>query len=81
MQDALPAVLYWSGNAFAFWAFYTFIPLYLVQRSATFRRRSSWTWLATYQVWAIGDGDLSRQLAFRPVTPGAVRDGKLFARS
>ncbi|HJU20296.1 MAG TPA: MFS transporter [Stellaceae bacterium] len=51
LRDSLPAVLYWVGNAFAFWAFYTFIPLYLVkvrQISAPVEL----TWLATYQVWA-----------------------------
>jgi len=51
VRDALPAVLYWIGNAFAFWAFYMFIPLYLVkvrQISAPVEL----TWLATYQVWA-----------------------------
>ena len=52
VRDALPAVLYWIGNAFAFWAFYTFIPLYLV------KVRLIWTpveltWLATYQIWAV----------------------------
>jgi MFS family permease len=52
VRDALPAVLYWIGNAFAFWAFYTFIPLYLVkvrQISAPVEL----TWLATYNVWGI----------------------------
>ncbi len=52
VRDALPAVLYWTGNAFAFWAFYTFIPLYLVQ----VRHLSTpveLTWLATYNVWAV----------------------------
>src|SRR6516225_9324978 len=51
-RDAVPAVLYWIGNAFAFWAFYTFIPLYLVQ----VRHISTpveLTWLATYNVWAV----------------------------
>jgi len=52
VRDALPAVLYWVGNAFAFWAFYTFIPLYLVK----VRQLSTpveLTWLATYNVWAV----------------------------
>jgi MFS family permease len=51
-RDAVPAVLYWIGNAFAFWAFYTFIPLYLVK----VRELSTPTmlmWLASYQVWAV----------------------------
>jgi hypothetical protein len=52
VRDALPAVVYWIGNAFAFWAFYTFIPLYLVnvrQMSTSVEL----TWLATFQVWAV----------------------------
>jgi len=52
VRDALPAVVYWVGNAFAFWAFYTFIPLYLVnvrQMSTSVEL----TWLATFQVWAV----------------------------
>jgi MFS family permease len=52
VRDALPAVLYWSGNAFAFWAFYTFIPLYLV-KVRNIPTSVELTWLATYQVWAI----------------------------
>lgn len=52
VRDAVPAVLYWIGNAFAFWAFYTFIPLYLVK----VRQLSTPTelmWLASYQIWAV----------------------------
>lgn len=51
VRDALPAVLYWSGNAFAFWAFYTFIPLYLVKVRGV-STPVELTWLVTYQVWA-----------------------------
>ena len=51
-RDSVPAVIYWIGNAFAFWAFYTFIPLYLVK----VRHMSTpveLMWLATYNVWAV----------------------------
>jgi MFS transporter, putative metabolite:H+ symporter len=51
VRDALPAVLYWIGNAFAFWAFYTFIPLYLV-KVRHIPTPVELTWLATFQVWA-----------------------------
>jgi MFS family permease len=50
-RDALPAVLYWIGNAFAFWAFYTFIPLYLL-KVRDIPTSIELTWLATFQVWA-----------------------------
>jgi MFS family permease len=52
VRDALPAVLYWIGNAFAFWAFYTFIPLYLV-KVRLISTPVELTWLATYQIWAV----------------------------
>lgn len=52
VRDALPAVLYWIGNAFAFWAFYTFIPLYLV-KVRQIPTSIELTWLATYQLWAV----------------------------
>ena len=52
VRDALPAVLYWIGNAFAFWAFYTFIPLYFV-KVRNIPTSVELIWLATYQVWAI----------------------------
>lgn len=52
VRDTLPAVLYWIGNAFAFWAFYTFIPLYLVQ-VRQIDTSVELIWLATYQVWAV----------------------------
>ncbi len=45
-------MLYWIGNAFAFWAFYTFIPLYLV-KVRQISTPVELTWLATYQVWAV----------------------------
>jgi len=51
-RDALPAVLYWIGNAFAFWAFYTFIPLYLIKVRGL-STSVELIWLATYQVWAM----------------------------
>lgn len=52
VRDALPAIIYWIGNAFAFWAFYTFIPLYLVQVRGI-STPVELTWLATFQVWAV----------------------------
>src|SRR5580704_17994299 len=52
VRDSLPAVLYWIGNAFAFWAFYTFIPLYLV-KVRLISTPVELTWLATYQIWAV----------------------------
>jgi MFS transporter, putative metabolite:H+ symporter len=51
-RDAWPAVLYWIGNTFAFWAFYTFIPLYFV-KVRQLSTSVELTWLATYQVWAV----------------------------
>jgi MFS transporter, putative metabolite:H+ symporter len=51
-RDSVPAVLYWIGNAFAFWAFYTFIPLYLVKVRGL-STSTELVWLATYQVWAV----------------------------
>lgn len=51
VRDALPAVLYWIGNAFAFWAFYTFIPLYLV-KVRQMPTSIELIWLASFQVWA-----------------------------
>jgi putative MFS transporter len=52
VRDSLPAVLYWIGNAFAFWAFYTFIPLYLV-KVRQMAMPMELGWLASYNVWAI----------------------------
>jgi MFS family permease len=52
VRDALPAVIYWIGNAFAFWAFYTFIPLYLV-KVRQIPASVELVWLATFQVWAV----------------------------
>lgn len=51
-RDSLPAVLYWIGNAFAFWAFYTFIPLYFV-KVRQISTPVELTWLASFQVWAV----------------------------
>jgi MFS transporter, putative metabolite:H+ symporter len=51
VRDALPAALYWVGNAFAFWAFYTFIPLYLL-KVRELPTSVELSWLATFQVWA-----------------------------
>ena len=51
-RDALPAVLYWIGNAFAFWAFYSFIPLYLI-KVRELSASEELIWLATFQVWAV----------------------------
>jgi MFS family permease len=69
-RDAWPAVLYWIGNAFAFWAFYTFIPLYLV-KVRQISTPVELTWLATYQVWAVAmtylGGWLSDIYGRRPV--------------
>lgn len=52
LRDSAPAVIYWIGNAFAFWAFYTFIPLYLV-KVRQLDTSVELMWLATYQVWAV----------------------------
>src|ERR1700719_2956408 len=52
VRDSLPAVLYWIGNAFAFWAFYTFIPLYLV-KVRLISTPVEVAWLATYRSWAV----------------------------
>jgi MFS transporter, putative metabolite:H+ symporter len=74
-RDALPAVLYWIGNAFAFWAFYTFIPLYLV-KVRQIPTSVELTWLATYQVWAVLmtylGGWLSDRHGRRPVAIGSA---------
>jgi len=52
VRDTLPAVLYWIGNAFAFWAFYTFIPLYLV-KVRHISTPVELAWLASYNIWAV----------------------------
>jgi putative MFS transporter len=52
LRDSLPAVVYWIGNAFSFWAIGTFLPLYLVQ-VRHLPTGAELTWLATYQIWAV----------------------------
>jgi putative MFS transporter len=64
LRDALPATLYWIGNAFAFWAFYTFIPLYLV-KVRHLPTAVELTWLASFQLWAIVVNYLGGWLADR----------------
>lgn len=52
VRDSLPACLYWTGNAFSFWATATFFPLYLV-KVRHLPAGVELTWFATYQVWAV----------------------------
>jgi putative MFS transporter len=51
-RDSLPACLYWTGNAFSFWATATFFPLYLV-KVRHLPIGVELTWFATYQVWCV----------------------------